>query len=324
MSHYDDVVGAITEGEVIPFFGAGVNLFGRQEEEQYQPGQYLPSGRELARYLAEKYRYPSADKTDLLRVSQYASLMRGPRSLYNMLGQVFDADYPVSVLHRFFAKLPSILRTQGCSRPNQLIVTTNYDDVLERAFQAENEPYDLVTYIAKKPDLGKFRHVRHGTQLKDSILITEPNTYRDLPFSGLMLKRTVILKIHGVVERVGDRLNSQPEDVHDSFVITEDDYIDYLANTDISKLVPVQLKSKLTNSGFLFLGYGLRDWNLRVIMHRIWRDQDLPSNSWAIQLTADELDKKFWDTHKVDIIEAPLEEYIVELEKRLLLGQSNL
>lgn len=321
MSHYDDVVGAIIEGEVIPFFGAGVNLFGRQEGEQYKPGQYLPSGRELARYLADRYKYPSADKTDLLRVAQYASLMRGPRSLYNMLGQVFDADYPITVLHKFFARLPGILRAGGCQRPYQLIVTTNYDDVLERAFEAEGEPYDLVIYVAKRPDLGKFRHVPHGTRLKDSILIAEPNTYRDLPFKGLIPERTVILKIHGVVERVGDRRSAQPEELHDSFVITEDDYIDYLANTDISKLVPVQLKSKLNNSGFLFLGYGLRDWNLRVIMHRIWRDQDLHSNSWAIQLRADELDKKFWETHKVNIIEAPLEEYIGELE-RVLLGQN--
>jgi hypothetical protein len=225
-------------------------------------------------------------------------------------------------LHKFFAKLPGLLRRKGHKRPHQLIVTTNYDDVLERAFRAENEPYDLVTYIAKKPDFGKFRHIKPGEHLRDSTLINEPNAYRDLPFSGLAPSRTVILKIHGIVERVGDRLTSQPEESHDSFVITEDDYIDYLASTDISKLVPVQLKSKLMNSGFLFLGYGLRDWNLRVIMHRIWRDQDLASASWAIQLRADELDKKFWDTHKVNIIEAPLEDYIDKLEKELL-GETN-
>jgi len=317
MSHIEDVVGAIMEGEVIPFFGAGVNLFDRMEREDYHPGEYLPSGSELSRYLASKYRYSGPDKTDLSRVSQYASLMRGPRSLYNSLGEVFDGDYPTTELHRFFARLPGLLRKKKSKRPYQLILTTNYDDVLEQAFRAEGEAYDLITYIAKKPNLGKFWHVPHNGHVRDSILIDEPNTYRDLPFKGLMPERTVILKIHGMVERTSNRELAQADELHDSFVITEDDYIDYLASTDISRLVPYQLKLKLTNSGFLFLGYGLRDWNLRVIMHRIWRDQDLHSTSWAIQLKADDLDKKFWEAHNVNIFESSLETYIKELEREL-------
>ena len=33
--------------------------------------------------------------------------------------------------------------------PELVIVTTNYDDALERAFRAANEPFDLVTYVAE-------------------------------------------------------------------------------------------------------------------------------------------------------------------------------
>jgi hypothetical protein len=317
MSHFDNVVGAIREGEVIPFFGAGLNLFGREEKPDYQPGQYLPSGRELSQYLANRYPgYPSADKNDLSRVSQYVSLILGSRSLYNRLGEIFDVDYPITRLHTFFARLPKVLRAKGHKRPYQLIVTTNYDDVLERAFRDEGEPYDLVTYVATKPDVGKFRHIPHNGHVRDSELITQPNEYLKLPFKGLMPTQTVILKIHGMVERAGNRLES-PNAQHDSFVITEDDYIDYLAQSDLSGLVPVQLKQKLTNSSFLFLGYGLRDWNLRVIMHRLWRDQRLNSTSWAVQKEVDELDQKFWETHKVNLVQSTLENYIDELEKAL-------
>lgn len=317
MNQVKDVVGAIVEGEVIPFFGAGVNLFDRLEAEEYQPGKYLPSGKELSRYLAAKYEISGPHITDLSRVSQHVSLIRGSRSLYNSLGEVFDSKYPSTKLHQFFARLPALLKQKNSRRPYQLIVTTNYDDVLEEAFRAENEPFDVVTYIAKKPNLGKFLHAPNG-QVKDSIIINEPNTYGNLPFQGLTLQRTVILKIHGMVERTPIPPLDRADDLHDSFVITEDDYIDYLASTDISRLVPYQLKSKLTNSGFLFLGYGLRDWNLRVIMHRIWRDQALSSTSWAIQREADELDKKFWATHGVNIVESSLETYIEELQRELL------
>jgi len=317
MSHYDDVISAINQGEVVPFLGAGVNLFGREEQEEYAPGQYLPSGRELATYLAGTYRYPLQDKKDLLRVSQYASVMRGMGSLYNRLGEVFDANYPTTELHRFFARLPRLLREKNFPQPYQLLVTTNYDDVLERAFQEEKEPYDLVTYVAKNPNRGKFRHVPHGAPARSSIIIPDPNVYKDLPFMGVNLQRSVILKIHGAVDRVADRPNSRPDEIEDSFVITEDDYINYLAQTDISKLLPVQLSSKLMYSGFLFLGYGLRDWNLRVIMNRIWGERQLSFSSWAIQLTAEEIDQKFWASRGVTLIEEHLETYITELEHRL-------
>src|SRR6185437_7090596 len=109
MSHFDTVVGAIREGEVIPFFGAGVNLFGRDEKPKYEPGEYLPSARELSEYLATKYSYVPPDENNLSRVSQFASLMRGEQSLYNTLGLVFDDDYPITPLHRLFAQIPKIL-----------------------------------------------------------------------------------------------------------------------------------------------------------------------------------------------------------------------
>ena len=78
-------------------------------------------------------------------------------------------------------------------------------------------------------------------------------------------ERTTILKIHGVVDRQNRAC--------DSYVITEDHYIDYLAHKDIAQQLPVQLLEKMSWSHFLFLGYSLRDWNLRVILHRIWGEQ---------------------------------------------------
>ena len=43
----------------------------------------------------------------------------------------------------------------------------------------------------------------------------------------------MILKIHGAIDRL------RPE--RDSYVITEDNYIDYLTRTDVSTLMPVTL-----------------------------------------------------------------------------------
>lgn len=74
---------------------------------------------------------------------------------------------------------------------------------------------------------------------------------------------------------------------------------------------------ELRKSHFLFLGYSLRDWNLRVILHRIWGDQKLTYKSWAIQLNPERLDQEFWRKRDVDIFNVSLETYIAELDKRL-------
>jgi hypothetical protein len=102
-------------------------------------------------------------------------------------------------------------------------------------------------------------------------------------------------------------------------VITEDDYITFLAQADISGLLPVTLGGRLRRSNFLFLGYGLRDWNLRIILHRIWTEHMTMGtySSWAIQVDPEELDQKFWQRRNVEVIDMPLEQYVTQLRERL-------
>jgi hypothetical protein len=87
----------------------------------------------------------------------------------------------------------------------------------------------------------------------------------------------------------------------DSYVVTEDHYIDYLSRSDISNLMPKALVAKLKGSHFLFLGYSLRDWNLRVILRRLWGERKLTYKSWAIQLNPQSLEERFWRNRDVDI-----------------------
>jgi SIR2-like domain len=303
--HYRLVAREILAGRVVPFLGAGANLCGRPEEVTWRPGQFdwLPSGAELSRYLAEMFNYSGKNEDDLVRVSQYVTLTVGAFPLYVELRRLFDGDYPPTALHRFLAQLPAILRGyRPDAPPYQLIVTTNYDDVLERAFRQEREPFDLVTYDAEGQYRGKFTHRPHQAEPRT---IFEPNSYYDLVTDKL----SVVLKIHGAVDR--------DDESRDSYVITEDHYIDYLARTDVSKLFPVTLVRTLRRSHCLFLGYSLRDWNLRVILNRIWGDETLRSKSWAIQRNPDRLDKELWNRRDVMILDVPLEAYVEGLREAL-------
>jgi len=304
-SHYRQVAKAmIVDGRVVPLLGAGVNLCGRSEVARWTSGApFLPSGAELAAHLADSFDYPELGTRDLVRVSQYVAVVLGDAPLYDELHDVFAAAYEPTPLHRFLANIPGIVRQRPLAPRDrhQLIVTTNYDDALEQAFADAGEEFDVVSYIADGDERGKFLHRPPDAE---PIVIDRPNEYGALSLE----QRTVILKIHGAIDR-GDR-------ERDSYVITEDNYIDYLTRTDISSLVPVKLAAKLRQSHILFLGYSMRDWNLRAIFHRIWAERKRGYASWAIQLDPEPIEQAFWQKRGVEILNVPLVAYVVELERR--------
>jgi hypothetical protein len=309
--HFSTVINALKDRRLIPFFGAGVNLCDRPQEVVWEETQheYLPSGGELATYLIRQFTYPGDQPHDLLRVSQFAYAINGSGPLYEKLHHIFSADYPPSSLHRFFAELPANLSRLGYPavddplRPRFLFVTTNYDNTLEAAFRAVGQAFHALTYQAEGSNRGRFLHVLPGELV--SQLVDKPNEYEGFKQD----RHPAILKIHGAVDR------SRVE--NDSYVITEDHYINYLSHTEVAQLLPVVLSNQIKRSHFLFLGYSLSDWNLRAMLHRIWGDQKLSYNSWSVQLNPSNVDKKLWDKRGVEIIDLPLHDYVSELSGRL-------
>jgi hypothetical protein len=290
----------------VPVLGAGANLCDRTADQVFAPGANLPDGRELARWLARRLECDLPDTDDLLRVSQYADLTFGNGPLYRRLHELFDRDdYPIPTLHRFIARLPSRLEERKLPRRHQLIVTTNYDNLLERALHEAGEGFDVVRYLTQGRDRGRFVHEPSDPQAHDPQrgrhVIRAPRKYDAVSPK----KRTVVLKIHGGFDH---------EDANrDSYVITENDYIDYLTHTSPGELIPAELLDKLINSHFLFLGYAMSDWNLRVLLHRIWALRDLSWASWAIKLRVDAFEAKLWASRDVELREVRLAEYVRDL-----------
>ncbi len=215
------------------------------------------------------------------------------------------------MVHRFLARFPQQLERLRLPARYQMIVTTNYDSTLERAFEEENEPYDLAVYVGTGEDRGKFVHFPFD---REPELISVPNRYNRFPIDDFGdLQRSLIVKIHGGVAGGADA-----DRWREAFVVTEDHYIDYLSAAPIESLVPVQILAKLTESHCLFLGYTMRDWNLRVFLKRIWRGEPLGSRSWAIEREPDALEKDFWTNAQVECLGAPLDAYVEQLGRHVL------
>jgi DNA-binding SARP family transcriptional activator len=277
--HFEQLLTALLAGRLVTVLGADVA--------------------ELTTKLAQRFDY-SGNGGGLPRIAQYVAVMKGSGPLYDELHALLDADAAPTQIHRFFASLPPLLRERGV--PHQLLVTTSYDLALEAAFLEAGEQFDVVSYIATGPQRGKFCHIGPTGSGR---VIDLPNTYA----SELSLEaRTVILKLHGQVDR-------SPEREWESFVVTEDDYIDYLAQAGLGGALPVALAAKLRRSHFLFLGYTMADWTLRVVLNRLWSDQPLTYRSWAVQPEPMPLEREFWRRRDVEVHELPLEQYVSVLAR---------
>ena len=275
--HYDEVMRAFGAGRLVPVLGPGVGGV---------------AGHELATLLATRFEL-ELDGRGLAYVSQAVAARNGIGPLHDELHLALARDFEPSLLHRWLAGLPPLLRHR--SLPQQLIVSTSFDTGVERAFADTGEELDVVVYLASGRDRGKFLHICPSGE---SVVVEQPNAY-----TGLALEqRSVLLKIHGHVDHGATR-------ELESFAVSEDDHIDYLAGVEAAGTVPVQIAARLRRSHLLFLGYAVDDWSLRVFLRRVWGHDRLAYRSWAVQSAAESLARELWRERGVDAYDVALDGY---------------
>ena len=280
-----EVVRALLSGRLVPVLGPGITA----------------DGQDLASRLAESFDCPEEHRGDLTRVSQYVAATQGIGPLYDQLHELYAEDSEPGPVEHFLAGLPELARSRGTS--HQLIVTTGYGHALEGAFEERGEEADIVSFLATGPDRGKFVHRSpDGAET----VVAVPNTYGELSLT----ERPVILKLHGGVDR-------RPERGRESFVVSEDDYIGYLAQSELANVLPVTLAAKLRRSHLLFISYPVVEWSLRVFLHRVFGDQPISYRSWAVLPGAHPLQHELWRQRGVDLYDVPLDAFVAELELRL-------
>lgn len=310
---YGEIADLLKKGEVVPFLGAGVNFGARPapgDRWDAASSTFLPSGVELSRFLADMSNFPAENEdeiTDLAKVSSYFVETSARRRLRERLHDIFDRDFEPAGIHNYLAEI--------ARNSPLLIVTTNYDDLTEQAFNRLSLPFDLVVHPTDRKDVeASVLWWKHGA--------TEPEV---VPPNQLFidLKATnVIYKMHGTVDRATAKW--------DSYVITEDDYIDFLSRMTGQTAVPAQFMRHFRTRHFLFLGYGLRDWNLRVVLKNLRTvlptldeagasaDDEMEEElrSWAIQFNPSDLETELWNARKVKIYDVDINEFVEKLRAR--------
>ncbi|BCX47460.1 sir2 family NAD-dependent protein deacetylase [Haloferula helveola] len=276
-------------------------------------------------------------EADLAQVCQHIQTSaRGKLNLPLELQRIFERDYAPTLVHDVLAKLPSKSeRNRG-----SIFITTNYDTVMESALAAAGEPFDVVYYraptVANPVWLYHWRNAHEYYEarrlktpagvMRDETPITALAEYDGLPIGSDQQRgypsiepedkaRTLVVKIHGTVSPDGFESSS--------FVISQNDYIQFLRTVSTKTPFPTTLEDRLKEVHFLFVGYGLGDWNILAICQNLWARRGVPNlYNWAIQKDPSQADIDRWESASdgsatIDLFNQDGAEYAKQLNQYL-------
>jgi DNA-binding SARP family transcriptional activator len=259
-------------------------------------------GPAMAEQLALRFDCPAEFAAELPRIAEYISVTHGVGPLYDELHEL-QPDGEAGSVERAVARIAAATSEEGARRV--LIVTTGFDDRIERALASAGVAVDVVSYLAAGPKRGRFLHLPPEGPAR---VIEAPNAYTEL-----LKERPVVLRLHGRVDR--DRRAEW-----ESYAVSESDHIDYLAQTDVAGVLPVALAARLRTSHFVFLAYPVRHWSLRVFLHRVFGRERMRYRSWAVDAGIDPFERQLWAARGIDALAVPADGYAAALADRMEQG----
>jgi hypothetical protein len=283
---YEEIAQRLKDGTIIPFFGAGASR-----------ACGLASAASLTKRLLISAHYPDKKGIDdLALAASYLLHIKDYVALHREVRQALCVAADPCCVHTLFV--------QSGLTAVDLFVTTNYDDLVERALESR-KPWVVVDRgkqgsVWCRPYEGAWREVQEKTLRK---VIPRPQP-------------PIVFKLHGSIDR-SDQKN-------DSFLITEEDYVRFLGRPQ-DKQIPSMLKWTMAERSFLFLGYALRDWNVRVLLRQLadlrHEKQGGPScekiQSWAIALGVSPAEQELWKANNVTTHDLDLQTFAKQLGRYL-------
>jgi hypothetical protein len=191
---------------------------------------FIPLGSEIAQRWARDHGYPLSDPWNLPRVAQFLAIKRDP---------MFPKDEIVS---RFQTVIPPDFGASCephavlADLPLPIYITTNYDDFMTRALRS--------------------RHRSPSRELCrwNSLVRDRPSVFDPGSGAEVSVANPVVFHLHG------------HDEVPESLVLTEDDYLDFLVNVSRDpQIIPRRIQKALASTSLLFIGYRLADWDFRVL-----------------------------------------------------------
>lgn len=235
-SDWETLIYRIKKKTCTPFIGAGASA------------EILGSGSKIARNWAEKYKYPFKDTGDLARVSQFLSLTTN------------DTMRPKELIQEQFQE-KGVPNYSEPDEPHALLadlelpiyITTNYDNFMFEALEERRQRNPSL-----EPCTPQREHCCWNKIIEEEMTSVFGKEGEKTDY-GPSVEKPLVYHLHGHYET--------PQ----SMVLTEDDYLDFLVklSRDTQIVIPPSVRTAISKTSLLFIGYSLSDWNFRVLFRTL-------------------------------------------------------
>ena len=252
----------------------------------------------MLKHLATVTGIVNPDET-LTKISSYYEKKSGRSSLWHVLSKIFNEKSRITATHNLVAAAAKHhFDRQKVTWP-YLILTTNYDSLMEEALA--NAGVDYVTLVTRKSDQKVL--VRFSESIKDADELERMNSglyFASTFYLEWPTPMTIIHKLHG-------SLDQQSNDRDDSVVISEDDYVDYIANSSSATgVLPAYVKRLLIDKQIIFLGYS--DLNIQRIVRTL--DEEELIQHYAVTSRLGEPERLNFQRLNVAVLKTDLNRYV--------------
>lgn len=255
------LVEQVRQGQVVLLLGAGAS-FGAEGPD----GFGAPSGEELGILLSDQFLDGQYKDRPLASIGELAvsesDLLTVQQFLADLLRPLDPANF-----HLLIPRFPWF----G-------IATTNYDLVLERAYEAQDDRIQQLALFYDDND-----RVEDKTRSPDHV---------------------VAIKLHGCVTRISD------PDL--PLILTPDQY---LTHRD-QRQYPFELLTHWAREKtVVFVGQDLSDMDIRqILLHLEQKLEGFRPKYFLVRPSVGEAEKKLWERRKVDLLDASFKEFLVALD----------
>jgi hypothetical protein len=285
----------LLDGQVIPFLGAGVGLSARPQDNKSAASNrpFLPSNRELKEIIAKACDFPVAEfeSSDIAEVASYLVERTDRTHLDELLERTLGrADYTPSETHRVLADM--------ARRTPLLILSTNYDTLMEQALQEKEVPFDVLAYVSGYGEArDRLAWIERGASKAEFVRPSKVGRNSD---------RSLVFRLHGAAAVGGKRIGP--------YVITEEDQIDWILRLrGRESWLPPFVSAALAKGHLLSLGHSARDWSQRALL-RTLSDQNRQRAAWAVALRPSSLSIMTWQRYDVDVFNEDLNHWASRLK----------
>ena len=268
------------------------DLFTADEEAQLQMLQLLARVTRIANP-------PEA----LTSIASYFERLRGRKDLWELLQQVIGPKNIPTRTHRLLAEAAKFQLNQK-GRRDFLIITTNYDTLMEKALDDLKVPYIVIT--TKKVDSKVL--IRCSDQVEDGDGLKRDLSNDKFPeqFTLEKTQRVVIIyKIHGCLH---------PDFGFDDegLVVSDNDYVDYVSRMGSMGMIPSPVSNLMREKRLWFLGYSLSDWNVRSIYETVKKksDPDRKNRDYSVMYSVGDCEGLFFEKNDITIFQASLNDFV--------------